>query len=77
MKALVEQKLATRGREVRHVGGPAGDYFGKADHIILIVAGTYPERMQLKNFAAEILVQPTIAVMPAMELGPIELELLR
>src|ERR1700678_3995410 len=65
------QKLATM---VRICGGlidrPAGDSLGEADDIVLVVAAAHAQRMELQDFAAEVLVDTAVAVDAGDGVGP-------
>ncbi|MGY4326312.1 hypothetical protein ACVWWG_000726 [Bradyrhizobium sp. LB7.2] len=63
MQPRIEDELATvlgivSGRNKR----PSRQHIGKADDVVLAVAGTHAERMQLHDFARNVLVQAAAAV---------------
>src|SRR5207244_3252537 len=61
--APMEQELAAVIRiGVGRQHGPAGEHLRKAGDVLLRIGGAHAERMQLQNFAREILVETSAAI---------------
>ena len=59
VQARIEHELAAMLRIARRRNdGPAGQHLGEARHVLLRVDRAHAERMQLEDFAREVLVQP-------------------
>ena len=69
--AFVEDELrAVLGIVVGRDDGPAGEHLGEIQNIDLGVAGANAERMQLKDLAREILIEPAGAIDTGDRVGP-------